>query len=447
MDETNEQASIPAGEVIGGWRVVRLIGRGGMAEVYEVEDVRLGARYALKLFTYSRTEKEAARARFFSEGRLLAMLDHPRLVRVYEVDEHPGTGRPYFVMDLVLDPEGCPRTLAEIESPDEEQVATWYEDLRSGLGYIHAKGVLHRDLKLQNILVGPDGHAVISDFGIAKIFDPGLCADLGLSAAQTLIAERDGRQAVMGSVGYLAPEVELGVAASPQSDWYALGVLTFRLLTGVWCDSRTDVAGDLETYNPVWREILPKLLHSNPSGRECPSWRELEARRRDEESLRAERVYDETRDKLRRAKRSKKWLVGLLTVALALLAAGGTWWGVRRRERIRWEREYRLPPFEELCPIASAGGPAATDDDEDMTHEAHELAQIDAWVLTHRLLADVAAGVETRGEAAEDVRRLAQRARAEDDEMFGAHECSDEWSVLARMLDGMADRMDGGKGK
>ena len=76
----------------------------------------------------------------------------------------------------------------------------------------------------------------------------------------------------MGSLGYMAPELEMGVAASPQSDWYALGVIIYRLLTGTWCDARTDVVGTLETYDPVWKRILPKLLHSNPQGRECLSY-------------------------------------------------------------------------------------------------------------------------------------------------------------------------------
>ena len=86
-----------------------------MAEVYEVEDVGLGSRYALKLFTYARSEEASARARFFAEGRLLAKLDHPRLVRVYDIGEDATTGHPYFVMDLVLGPDGKPTTLADAE--------------------------------------------------------------------------------------------------------------------------------------------------------------------------------------------------------------------------------------------------------------------------------------------------------------------------------------------
>ena len=447
---------------IGAWRVVRLLGTGGMAEVYEVEDVRLGTRYALKLFTYvaagrttevhvrgtaagrppeghARDVADGARARFVSEGRLLAKLDHPRLVRVYDVDEDAETGCPYFVMDLVLDPDGRPRTLAEVEAPDEEQVAMWYEDLRDGLDYIHGRGILHRDLKLQNVLVGPDGHAVLSDFGIAKIFDPALRADLGLSAEQTLIAERGGRKTVMGSVGYMAPEVEMGVAASRQSDWYALGVLVFRLLTGVWCDARTDVVADLETFNPTWQQILPKLLHLNPSGRACPSFAALERARREEEAYRSEKALVETRDKLRRAKTAKKRLAASLGAAFAALLALGAFLAFDPLAR-----GVALPPFEALCPIP-AGTPAESDGDAPSRTD-YELAQIDAWVVTHGLLADVSEGRMSRARAVEAIRRLAHLAAEDDDSVFAGHADyagAGDSDVLARLLEGMATRLEG----
>ena len=219
--ESAERAPIlGVGKTFGKWRITGFLGRGGMAEVYEVEDVELASRYALKLFTYAHGDVAAARTRFFAEGRLLAKLDHPRLVRVYDLGEDAETGRPYFVMDLVLDPEGHPHTLADadVAGVDEEQVAIWYEDLREGLAYIHDRGILHRDLKMQNVLIGPDGHAVLSDFGVAKIFSPDLREKIGLTPEQTLIAVKGGQKTVMGSVGYMAPEIELGVAASKESD-------------------------------------------------------------------------------------------------------------------------------------------------------------------------------------------------------------------------------------
>lgn len=442
--ETGAGGALKEGALLGGWKVVKLLAKGGMAEVYEVEDVQLGVRYALKLFTYERGEQEAVRRRFFAEGRLLAKLRHPRLVGVYAIGEDEASGRPYFVMDLVLDPEGRPRTLADAgaEGVDEDQVAMWYEDLRDGLEYIHKKGILHRDLKLQNVLVGPDGHVVLSDFGVAQIFNPKLRADLGLSAEQTLVAARSGQRQVMGSVGYLAPEVEMGVEASEASDWYALGVLVFRLLTGVWCDARTDVTGDLETYNPVWTQILPKLLHLNPAGRECPSWRELEKARREEEAFQSEKAYEDARGKLRRAKKAKKWLIGLLAAAIAAACAcgGGLAWLYPRATA------ERLPSFEQLCALPMDG--QSTDDGDEMSRADFELAQIDAWVLTHRLLADVEGGKTTRARAAEQIRRLSQLA-SDDDGVDSYFEPQDEYeqlsepATLARMLGDMADRLEG----
>ena len=160
---------------------------------------------------------------------------------------------------------------------DEETIGRWYDDIRDALAYIHGKGVIHRDLKLQNVLIGPDGHAVLTDFGISRVFDPAGGRNTVVDTVQTLIGIRDGKKTVMGSVGYMAPEVEMGVAATERSDWYALGVIAYRLLTGTWCDARTDVAEMLETYDPVWRRIIPKLLHANPEGRECLSYAEEKA--------------------------------------------------------------------------------------------------------------------------------------------------------------------------
>ena len=275
---------------IGPYEVVRLLGSGGMSEVYEVENPRLGSRHALKLFTYEKDDPEV-RERFTVEGKLLARLAHPRIVKVTDFGTDEANDKPYFVMDLVLNERGEMQLLSDVEpgTADEETVGRWYDDLREGLAYIHANGVIHRDLKLQNVLIGPDGHAVLTDFGISKIFDAKGDGVQIVDTVKTLVKVREGRSLVMGSLGYMAPELEMGVAASPQSDWYALGVIVYRMLTGTWCDARTDVVGTLETYDPVWKRILPKLLHSNPNGRECLSY--ADEKRADREN--AELMWEE----------------------------------------------------------------------------------------------------------------------------------------------------------
>ena len=413
---------LAVGATVGKWRVVGLLGKGGMAEVYEVEDVALGAHYALKLFTYSRGETAAVKTRFFAEGRLLAKLDHPRLVRVYDIGEDVGTGRPYFVMDIVLSPDGRPKTLADADvgGADEEQVSIWYEDLRDGLSYIHAKGILHRDLKLQNIMIGPDGHVVLSDFGLAKIFNKELRTDVGLTLEQTLMAVKGGQKMVMGSVGYMAPEVEMGLPASRESDWYALGVIIFRLLTGIWCDSRTDVVADLETYDPVWRDILPKLLHANPAGRECPDWRALEKARREEEACRLDAELEYLRRKRHDAVRGRRngWMAATLTaVASALLVffimRGGQ---ESLSAAVDFDSVVRIPPD---APIEES-----IEEDALPSRGQFEASRIDAWALTHDIFADLKSGKITREKAIDDLNQLAKRAKDDDMSLFDAAELS-----------------------
>jgi serine/threonine protein kinase len=408
---------LAVGATVGKWRVVGLLGKGGMAEVYEVEDVALGAHYALKLFTYARGEIAAVKTRFFAEGRLLAKLDHPRLVRVYDIGEDAGTGRPYFVMDIVLSPDGRPKTLADADvgGVDEDQVAIWYEDLRDGLSYIHGKGILHRDLKLQNVMIGPDGHVVLSDFGLAKIFNPDLRTDVGLTLEQTIMAVKGGQKMVMGSVGYMAPEVEMGVPASKESDWYALGVIIFRLLTGIWCDSRTDVVADLETYNPIWRDILPKLLHANPAGRECPDWRVLEKARRDAEAYRVDTELEYLRRKRHDAVRGRRngWVAATLTAAasaaLVFFIMQGNM-GQPSASSLDFDSMVRIPenaPDEE--PDEDGGMPS---------RGQFEIARIDAWVLTHDIFADLKSGKIARDKAIDELRQLAKRADDDDLSLF-----------------------------
>ena len=309
---------------IGQYELIRLLGKGGMSEVYEAENPRLGSRHALKLFTYEKEDPEVLE-RFRTEGRLLARLNHPRIVKVTDFGTDEASGKPYFVMDLILNGHGEMQLLSDVApgTVDEEEIGRWYDDLREGLGYIHANGVIHRDLKLQNVLIGPDGHAVLTDFGISKIFDVKGDGVSIVDTVKTLVKVREGRSLVMGSLGYMAPELEMGVAASPQSDWYALGVIVYRLLTGTWCDARTDVVGTLETYDPVWKRIIPKLLHSNPQGRECLSYADEKRADREKAEFELEERWLREKSRGHRARHAARYF--LAGVAIVALFAGFIW--------------------------------------------------------------------------------------------------------------------------
>ena len=407
---------------IGCYDVVRLLGKGGMSEVYEAENPRLGTRHAVKLFTYEKDDPEVRR-RFEMEGRLLAKLSHPRIVKVTDFGTDEATGKPYFVMDLVLDESGQPKSLSDVEpgTVDEEMIGQWYDDLREGLAYIHSKGVVHRDLKLQNVLVGPDGHVVLTDFGVSKVFDSAGDGHTVVDVANTIVKMREGRSLVMGSIGYMAPELEMGVAASPQSDWYALGVIVYRLLTGTWCDARTDVLANLETYDPVWRRILPKLLHSNPQGRECLSYAAEKRADREKAEFEAEERWLTQKSRGHIARHVARYIGAAFVVLAAAFA-----WETREFhvQREVWRLKLQnagarpsVPSFDELFCV-----PAAARADDQMNDEgnvvmpakvAFEVARLDALVLTHPTLSSLASGDITIDKAVADFKTM--RDQLEED--------------------------------
>ncbi|MGN0851802.1 MAG: serine/threonine-protein kinase [Kiritimatiellia bacterium] len=261
-----------ADQAVGGYRVLGLLGKGGMAEVYEVESEKTGALYALKVFVCEQANAIFLKKRFWSEARVLSRLHHPRIVRVHDFGYADADERtPYYVMDLVLDATGVPCTLRNALDrglSTEERIAAWYEDLVEALAYIHGKGVVHRDVSLENALVGPDGRAVLSDFGVCKILDRDLRAELDQTVA-TMMSE--GRP-LMGKAFYIAPEVRAGRPESPASDIYSLGVLVFYLLNQVWYAPGAKVADLLSLFDERWQTVVPALLEADPAKRRCPRW-------------------------------------------------------------------------------------------------------------------------------------------------------------------------------
>lgn len=253
------------GQVIGSHRVVRRLGSGGMSTVYEVEHVSLGVRSALKAYTLDHGEWKLMREKFLAEGKILARFRHPRIVRVYDFGVEGET--PYFVMDLVVGPDGEPMSLEAVRSRrtvTEAEAARWYADICEGLAAVHAAGIVHRDVKLENVLVDGDGRAVLADFGISRVMRGNA---VQLTAVQTIAAKTPDGKVVMGSANYLAPEVRQGADATFAADYYSLGVLLFRLLTGVWYEPKTEVMELLAPFDPAWERVVAALVADRPDDR------------------------------------------------------------------------------------------------------------------------------------------------------------------------------------
>ena len=259
---------------IGPYIICRRLGAGAMGAVYEVEHEHLGVHRALKLFRTVGNHTDFLRKRFLAEGKLLARLDHPRLVRVHDLAFDENTGAPYFTMDMVVGPDGVPQTFADVQHKGgvaEETLAGWYGDLREALDAIHASGIVHRDIKLENILIGNDGHAVLSDFGISRVMDDDLREAIALTRTIATGEAPDTRR-VMGTIMYLSPEVRVGGEPSPASDIWALGMTFFRMLTGLWYEPGAHAMDLLEPFNPAWRQLFMALLAIDPSKRNLPKF-------------------------------------------------------------------------------------------------------------------------------------------------------------------------------
>jgi len=239
-----------------------------MGAVYEVEHGQLGVRYALKAFTAQSGHVDVLKNKFLAEGKVLARLRNPHLVRVFDLNFDEDTGTPYFVMDLVLAEDGKPRTLLDVktEELDEDCILCWFLDLAYAIDYIHEQGIVHRDIKLGNVLISSDGHVVLSDFGISRLFSERLRSDV--KAVNTMVSEAaTSARLVMGTQGYMAPEVARGKEATPAADSYSLGVMFVYLLTGIWYEPGSKVFRLLETLEYRWIDVLPRLLAENPAER------------------------------------------------------------------------------------------------------------------------------------------------------------------------------------
>jgi eukaryotic-like serine/threonine-protein kinase len=217
-------------QVIDHYRILRRLGAGGMGEVYEAEDLRLGRHAALKFLPDAVANDPHTMERFAREARAASSLDHPNICTIYEVGEHEG--RAFLAMQLL---EG--RTLRECIGGLPmalDHILDIGTQIADALDATHSCGIIHRDIKPSNIFITARGQAKLLDFGLAKMNVPKTALATGFSNGTTLTdGALSSADSVVGTVGYMSPEQALGKELDSRSDLFSLGAVLYEMATGV----------------------------------------------------------------------------------------------------------------------------------------------------------------------------------------------------------------------
>ena len=211
------------GQTVAHYRVLSLLGEGGMGEVYLAEDTRLGRRVALKLLSAAFTHDEDRMRRFMQEARAASALNHPNILTVHEIGRVDGVDfiATEFIEGETLRPSMAKRRLKLTQALD---VAA---QIAGALAAAHAAGVVHRDIKPENIMLRPDGYVKVLDFGLAKLAGPAL--QLG-SNVSTVAKVETSPGVVMGTVQYMSPEQARGLPVDARTDVWSLGVVLYEMV-------------------------------------------------------------------------------------------------------------------------------------------------------------------------------------------------------------------------
>jgi tetratricopeptide (TPR) repeat protein/predicted Ser/Thr protein kinase len=235
------------GKKIGHYEISQLLGKGGMGEVYLAHDTVLDRRVAIKFLTEETEGDPRARERFLREAKAAACLDHPFICQIHETGE--SEGRAYIVMEYV---EGVTLSekMAAGKIPLKVALQTVLE-VAEALEIAHGRGIVHRDLKPANIIMTPQGHAKVMDFGLAKRIQPH-----GNALTQTLTQPITGEGVIAGTVAYMSPEQACGAAVDGRSDIFSLGIILQEMVAGKHPFSKPT---PMETLTSVMRDAPPPV--------------------------------------------------------------------------------------------------------------------------------------------------------------------------------------------
>jgi len=406
-----EQAGAPAspgsilGKKVSHYRILQVLGGGGMGVVYKAEDLKLGRRVALKFLPSELSSDPKALERMQREARAASSLDHPNICAIYELGEHEG--QPFIAMQLL---EG--ETLREwIESASSAmsparltQIVTLATQIADGLDAAHQKGIVHRDIKPANIFITNRGEAKILDFGVAKVLEPETAEVDGIEtgpppAVSDVSLSQTGRSP--GTPSYLSPEQVRGEKLDARSDLFSFGLVLYEMCTG-----RKTFAGNTATVIrnavintpaiPV-RQFLPDV----PVGLEKIIDKSLEKERSQRYQSAKEMQADLRRVSVVPAEVSAhgknvwSWLaavVALLAIALLALDVGGVRERLLRHDAAEPTLQIKTRPS-----VAVLGFRNLTGKNDE------------AWIstaLSEMLVAELSAGQQLRVIPSEDVAKM-----------------------------------------
>lgn len=257
----SEGRFLPGRLIAGRYRIIALLGKGGMGEVYRADDLTLGQAVAMKFLPDAAGDDEGLLERFRNEVRIARRVSHPNVCRVYDVGEVEG--QTFFTMEYV-DGEDLASLLRRIGRLPPDKALEIGRQLCAGLAAAHAKGVLHRDLKPANIMLDGRGQVVITDFGLAGVAD-----------------DIRGQEVRSGTPAYMAPEQIAGKEVSMRSDIYALGLVLYEVFTGkrAFAEKPAGVLGQgadrtpsrpssvVKDIDPIVERVILRCLETEPSSR------------------------------------------------------------------------------------------------------------------------------------------------------------------------------------
>src|SRR5215211_202944 len=208
--------NIQPGQMLGPYRIINQIGRGGMANVYKAYQSSIDRYVAIKVLPSQLAESKEFATRFHQEARIIASLEHPHILPVFDYGESDGVA--YFVMRYLE--AGTLKDRMETGRPlPLNEIDRLFTQLAEALSYAHSHGIVHRDLKPANVLIDSHGNVFLTDFGIAKL----------LESASPRLTQTD---AIMGTPAYISPEQAQGQTVDQRSDIYSLGIILYEMVTG-----------------------------------------------------------------------------------------------------------------------------------------------------------------------------------------------------------------------